>query len=110
MTLTGTPAKIAASIAGNPSAVPGILMKRLGLPPRRCRSRAAASVLLVSCASSGETSSDTQPSTPSVRAKTGWNSSAARVRSASASSKNSSSADSPAALSGRCPRHRSCCS
>jgi hypothetical protein len=34
VTLIGTPAKVAASIAGNPSAVPGILMKRLGLPPR----------------------------------------------------------------------------
>jgi hypothetical protein len=50
-------------------------------------------VLLVSCARSGDTSSDTQPSTPSVRAKTGWNRSAARVRSAKASGKNRSSAD-----------------
>ena len=32
MTLIGTPAKIASSMAGNPSVVPGILMKRLGLP------------------------------------------------------------------------------
>ena len=46
MTLTGTPAKIAASMAGSPSVVPGILMKRLGLPPRWWRSRAAASVRL----------------------------------------------------------------
>jgi len=34
VTLIGTPAKIAASIAGRPSGVPGILMKRLALPPR----------------------------------------------------------------------------
>jgi len=33
VTLTGTPAKIAASMAGSPSAFPGILMKRLALPP-----------------------------------------------------------------------------
>ena len=51
--------------------------------PRACSS--------VSWASSGETSSDTQPSTPSVRSKIGRNRSAAWVRSASASSKNSSS-------------------
>ena len=89
VTLTGAPAKIAASIAGRLGA--RNLMKRLGLPPRRWRSRAAASVLSLSWASSGEISSDTQPSTPSVRAKTGRNSSAARVRSASASSKNRSS-------------------
>ena len=93
VTLTGTPAKIASSMAGSPSAVPGILMKRLGLPARLWRSTAAARVLFVSWARSGETSSDTQPSTPSVRAKTGWNRSAARVRSASASGKNRSSPD-----------------
>jgi hypothetical protein len=34
VTLTGTPAKIASSMAGRPSGVPGILMKRLGLPAR----------------------------------------------------------------------------
>ena len=43
VTLIGTPAKIAASIAGNPSTVPGILMKRFGLLARWWRSRAAAS-------------------------------------------------------------------
>ena len=95
VTLIGTPAKIASSIAGSPSLVPGILMKRFGLPARACRSLATASVVLVSCASSGDTSSDTQPSTPRVRSKTGRNRSAARVTSSSASSKNSASPDLP---------------
>ena len=64
VTLIGTPAKIASSMAGRPSLVPGILMNRLGRPARACKSLAAASVLAVSWASSGDTSSDTQPSTP----------------------------------------------
>ena len=42
--MTGTPAKIASSIAGRPSFVPGILMNRLGRPLARadlgCRQRA----------------------------------------------------------------------
>ena len=46
----------------------------------------------------GDTSSDTQPSTVSVRAWTGANSSAARRRSARASSKNTSSSEAPLAL------------
>ena len=62
---------------------------------RACRSRAAASVLLVSWASVGETSSDTQPSTPCVRSQIGRNRSAAQVRSSSASSKNKPSPDLP---------------
>ena len=66
VTLIGTPAKIASSIAGIPSLVPGILMKRLGRPARAWSSLAAARVSAVSCAKSGETSSDTQPSTPLV--------------------------------------------
>ncbi len=48
VTLTGTPAKIASSMAGRPSLVPGILMKRFGRPARACSSLAAASVLVVS--------------------------------------------------------------
>ncbi len=32
MTFTGTPAKMASSMAGKPSGVPGILMNRFGLP------------------------------------------------------------------------------
>ncbi len=48
VTLIGTPAKIASSMAGTPSLVPGILMKRLGRAARACRSFASASVVLVS--------------------------------------------------------------
>ena len=65
VTLIGMPAKIASSMAGSPSLVPGILMRRFGRPARACRALAAARVLAVSWASSGDTSSDTQPSTPS---------------------------------------------
>ena len=67
VTLVGTPAKIASSMAGRPSGVPGILIKTLGRRACACRSLAAAIVDLVSCASKGETSSETQPSTPQVR-------------------------------------------
>ena len=96
MTFTGTPAKMASSMAGMPSGVPGILMNRLGRPARACSSLATASVVLVSRASSGDTSSDTKPSTPSVRSYTGRKRSAARVMSSSASSKKSASPDLPA--------------
>ena len=48
VTFTGIPAKVASSIAGTPSRVPGILMKRLGRAARACRSFAAASVVAVS--------------------------------------------------------------
>jgi hypothetical protein len=48
-------------------------------------------VLFVSCANFGDTSSDTQPSTPLVASKMARKRLAAFVRSTSASSKNSSS-------------------
>ena len=67
VTLIGTPAKIASSMAGKPSGVPGILMNRFGRSARANSSFAWASVLAVSCASSGDTSRDTQPSRPLVR-------------------------------------------
>ncbi len=67
MTLIGIPAKIASSIAGKPSLVPGILMNKLSRPARAYRSLAADNVLAVSYASNGDTSSDTHPSTLSVR-------------------------------------------
>ena len=57
---------------------------------------AASIVVLVSFASSGETSMETQPSMPCVRSNSGRNKSAARRRSSSASSMNSSSPDRPA--------------
>src|SRR6266404_1954477 len=98
VTLTGMPAKIASSMAGSPSFVPGILMRRLGRKARACRDLAAAMVLWVSYARSGETSSETQPSTPRVRSQVERNRSAARVTSSSASSKNSSSPDLPSLI------------
>ena len=66
VTFTGIPAKMASSMAGRPSFVPGILMNRFGRPARACKSFASRSVLAVSWASIGDTSSDTQPSTPLV--------------------------------------------
>ncbi len=47
--------------------VPGILMNRFCRPARACSCLATAMVVFVSYASSGDTSSDTQPSTPLVR-------------------------------------------
>ncbi len=81
--------------AGAPSFVPGILMNTFGLAARTNRSLASRSVLAVSCASRGETSSDTRPSTPSVLSCTGRNRSAAWLMSASARSKKSASPDFP---------------
>ena len=71
-------------------------MKRLRRPARACSSLATASVVFVSYARSGETSSDTKPSTPQVRSWTGRKRSAAWVMSSSASSKKSASPDLPA--------------
>ena len=48
VTLIGMPAKIASSMAGRPSLVPGILMNRLGRPARAYSSLAAREVLAVS--------------------------------------------------------------
>jgi hypothetical protein len=56
---------------------------------------AADTVLAVSYASKGDTSNDTQPSTPFDWLWTGWNKAAARVRSSSANSKKSASPDFP---------------
>ena len=95
--MTGTPAKIASSMAGSPSCVPGILMNRFGRAAFAKRSLAAAMVLAVSWASSGDTSRETQPSTPSVRSQIGRKTSAARRRSSSAISKKSASPDLPCA-------------
>ena len=97
VTLIGTPLKIDSSIAGTPSGVPGILTNRLARSPCRWMRAAASMLPAVSAASSGDSSIDTQPSTPSVASNTGRNRSAARRRSSSASSMNSASPDSPAA-------------
>ena len=58
------PAAIVSSIACRPSSVAGILMKRLGRSTSPCRRMASDFVLSVSCARSGSTSSETQPSLP----------------------------------------------
>ena len=65
--ITGTPAKIVASIALRPAVVPGILMKKFGRPARACNRAASLVVVAASLARSGETSSETNPSTPFVR-------------------------------------------
>ena len=97
VTFTGIPAAMASSIAGSPSGVPGILMNRFGRAARAYRSRAASRVAAAFRASRGETSSDTHPSTPSLRSWMGRNRSAACVRSSRASSKKSASPDFPSA-------------
>jgi len=56
--LIGTPAKIASSMAGSPSWVPGILMKRLGGPHGVERLRRGESADRI-VSQQGETSSDT---------------------------------------------------
>ena len=92
--MIGTPAKIDSSIAVRPASVPGILMKMLD--SARSWSSAACSIdFSASSARSGETSSETQPSTRSVRSWIGSNSFAARFRSVSASSKKSCSPSAP---------------
>src|SRR5262249_55599464 len=95
VTLTGIPEKIASSIAGRPSFVPGILIKRLGRAARANRSLAAARVLAVSWARVGDTSSETHPSTPFVSSSMGRKRPAAPARASNASSKKISSGDAP---------------
>src|SRR5665213_3802242 len=85
-------------IPGTPAGVPGILINRLGRRARRCSCATASTVSVASFASNGETSSDTQPSTPSVRSWIGRKRSAAWVKSSSASSKNSASPDLPSVV------------
>ncbi len=57
---------MSSSIAGTPSGVPGTLMNRFGVAAFSCSALASSTVLFVSCANFGDTSSDTQPSTPLV--------------------------------------------
>jgi len=96
VTFTGTPAKMASSMAGTPAAVPGIFTYKLDRSASLWMLRAASMVDFVSSANSGDTSIDTQPSTPPVRSNTGRNRSAARLRSSSAKSTNSPSPLAPA--------------
>jgi hypothetical protein len=64
VTFTGTPAKMASSMAGTPAGVPGIFTYKFGRSACLWMLRAASMVDLVSSAKSGDTSIDTQPSTP----------------------------------------------
>jgi len=91
VTLMGTPAKIASSMAGRPSLVPGILMSTFGRPAARADLARRRACSRCRKARSGDTSSDTHPSTPFVLSQMGRKRSAARVRSSRASSKNSGS-------------------
>ncbi len=81
VTLIGMPWKMHSSIAVVPALVPGILMNRLLMSAMACRAFTSRIVPAESSTRSGETSSDAQPSTPSVRSWAGQNSSAARCRS-----------------------------
>ena len=96
VTLTGMPRAMLSSIAPSPSGVPGILMKTFGRSTAACRRCAASLVASVSKAMRGETSSEAQPSTPSVRSQTGRSRSAAARMSSMAMSKNRSSSPRPA--------------
>ena len=66
MTLTLIPAAMQWVIAGRPARVPGILIIALGRSTARQSRSASWIVPSVSCASVGETSSDTSPSPPPV--------------------------------------------
>ena len=64
VTLTLIPSYNACSIAGTPSGVPGILIITFGRSTRFQNERTCSSVPSVSCARSGATSSETNPSRP----------------------------------------------
>ena len=66
VTLTLIPSARQAVIAGSPARVAGILMNRLGLSTIHYSALASATVLRVSPASRGSTSSETRPSSPPV--------------------------------------------
>ena len=96
MTLTGMPAKIASSMAGKPSLVPGNLDEEIG--PLRSRMQLAWPASIVLGGVVGEQRRDFQgnPAVDAVcRSWIGRKRSAAWVRSSSASSKNNSSPDLP---------------
>ena len=75
------PSAIIASIAGTPSGVPGIFTIRFGRLMRSTHWRTSRIVPSVSCARSGETSTETNPSVPPVWSKTGRSTSHAAVMS-----------------------------
>ena len=101
MTLTLIPAATQWVIAGSPASVPGILIIALGRSTAPQRRSASWMVARVSCASAGETSSDTCPSTPPVTWCSPANSSQAARTSATASASKISPALRPCSLSRR---------
>jgi hypothetical protein len=94
VTLTLIPAAIVLVIAGSPSTVAGILMKRFGRSTSHQRCAASAAVASVSWARSGATSSDTRPSRP-VAAATGASRSQASRTSAAVMVRSASSTLTP---------------
>ncbi len=66
VTLTLTPCAVSARMAGMPSGVAGTLIMTLGRPTRWARRSPSETVFSVLVASSGSTSSETRPSTPSL--------------------------------------------
>ncbi len=80
------PSAIIASMAGTPSAVAGIFTNRLGSSIRVWSWRAAAIVAAVSWASSGATSTDTNPSVPPLASNTGRRTARASMMSVTTSS------------------------
>jgi len=110
VTLTGTPAKIASSMAAGPPSSRDLDEKVPAAGACEQLLRAARGVLAASWARTGDTSSDTHPSIPAVRSGSAGTDPLARVRSWSASAKKSSSPRRPARAH-RGSRHRTpCCS
>jgi hypothetical protein len=101
VTLTLIPSPRASVIAGAPSVVAGILMKRFSRSTSVHSSRADARVASVSNARVGATSIETRPSTPPVAANVGWRTSQAAWTSLVVSSKTTFSTSSPSATSAR---------
>ena len=66
VTLMLRPSPISVSIAGTPASVAGTFTKRLGCAMVSCSCRASRTVPSVSCARAGETSKETNPSSPSL--------------------------------------------
>ncbi len=91
MTLVLRPSAIIAWMAGTPSPVAGILTNRFGSAIRWCSLRAAATVASVSRASSGATSTETNPSVPPLASKVGRSTPSASTMSSTTNSQYASS-------------------
>jgi hypothetical protein len=98
VTLTLMPSPIIRRMAGRPSIVAGILIITLGRSTRRRSSRAADSVPAVSRAKVGETSTETNPSRPSVAVWSGAKASQAARMSSTTMVQYAGSTPAPAAM------------